>query len=171
MKYKGLIFLTAALIIPASLATASQSNREYADPAGKYKLTLFGEWRPISYSDAVGREKTEFIYRDRSEGLLKISRESLSGGSLADLVRQEEEHLKIYKSGFDRSSQEPFGGGSLPGVRLSFYSTEGGRQTASTYYYLQDGNTVWVLRFSGKRGSLDINRNLTDQIARSFRTK
>jgi hypothetical protein len=35
--------------------------------------------------------------------------------------------------------------------------------------YLQDKNAVWVLRFTGKRGSLDTVRNLTDQIARSFR--
>lgn len=169
MKLKGLIFLTAVLIMQPSVSM--QSGQDYADPAGKFKLTLFSEWRPISYNDAVGRQKTEFIYRDRSEGLLKISKESLSGGSLADLVRQEEENLKIYRAGFERSAMESFGGGAMTGVRLSFYSTEGGRQNASTYYYLQDGNSAWVLRFTGKRGSLDINRNVSDQIARSFRTK
>lgn len=171
MKLKGLIVFTAFLIVLSSQATASQTGQDFADPAGKFKLKLFGEWRAISYNDAVGRQKTEFIYRDRSEGLLKIARESLSGGSLSDLVRQDEESLKIYRSGFDRSASEPFGGGTLSGVRLSFYSTDGGRQTANTYYYLQDGNTVWVLRFTGKRGSLDINRNICDQIARSFSTR
>jgi hypothetical protein len=171
MKFKGLLLLTAVLTMLSSAVPASQSGQEYADPAGKFKLTLFGEWRAISYNDAVGRQKTEFIYRDRSEGLLKIARESMSGGSISDLVRQEEESLRIYRSGFERSASEPFGGGALTGVRLSFYSTEGGRQNANTYYYLQDGNAVWVLRFSGKRGSLDINRNISDQIARSFRTK
>jgi hypothetical protein len=171
MKLRGLIVLTAVFIVLSSRAAASQSDQDFKDPAGKYKLTLFGEWRAISYNDAVGRQKTEFIYRDRSEGLLKIARESLSSGSLADLVRQEEESLKIYRSGFDRSASEPFGGGALTGVRLSFYSTDGGRRTANTHYYLQDGNTVWVLRFTGKRGSLDINRNISDQIARSFSTR
>jgi hypothetical protein len=169
MKLKGLIFLTAVLIMQPSVSM--QSSQDYADPAGKFKLTLFSEWRPISYNDAVGRQKTEFIYRDRSEGLLKITKEGLSGGSLADFVRQEEESLKIYRAGFERSAMESFGGGAMTGVRLSFFSTEGGRQNASTYYFLQDGNAVWVLRFTGKRGSLDINRNVSDQIARSFRTK
>jgi hypothetical protein len=171
MKLRCLIVLTAVFIVLSSQATALQAGQDFTDPAGKYKLTLFGEWRAISYNDAVGRQKTEFIYRDRSEGLLKIARESISSGSLADLVRQDEESLKIYRSGFDRSASEPFGGGALTGVRLSFYSTDGGRQTANTHYYLQDGSTVWVLRFIGKRGSLDINRNISDQIARSFSTR
>ncbi|HSE96798.1 MAG TPA: hypothetical protein VLD57_00920 [Blastocatellia bacterium] len=170
MKYKGLMFLTVVFVMLTSLTAGAQTGEEYNDPDGKFKLTLFSEWRPISYNDAVGRQKTEFIYRDRSEGLLKISRESLPGGSLSELVRSEEENLKIYRSGFDRAASEPFGGGSLSGMRLSFYSTDGGRQTANTYYYLKDGNSVWVLRFSGKRGSLDINRNVSDQIARSFQS-
>jgi hypothetical protein len=148
------------------LAGASQ-NQEYVDQAGRFKLALIGDWRAVSYNDAVGRQKTEFVYRDRSEGLLKVSRERLSG-SLSDVVRQEEENLRIYRSGFERSASENFGGGSLSGVRYSFFSTDGLRQSASTYYFLQDGEAVWVLRFTGKRGSLDRIRNVTDQIARSF---
>jgi hypothetical protein len=168
MKYRGLLFLTATLLGVCSVMVAAQSGQEYEDPAGKFKIVLIGDWKPITYNDAVGRQKTEFVYRDRSEGLLKIFRESLSG-SLADMVRQEEERLKIYRSGFERSASEPFGGGSLNGVRLSFFSTDGGRQNANTYYFLQDKNAVYILRFTGKRGSLDTNRNITDQVARSFR--
>ncbi len=102
---------------------------------------------------------------------MKISREGLTNGSLNDFARQEEETLKIYRQGFQIIAKEPFTGGTLKGMLLSFYTTESGRNLAHAFYFLQEGNTVWVLRFSGKRGSLDINRNLTDQIARSFRTK
>lgn len=168
MKHAGLLFVTVVLLAAVAPAVEAQSGQEYVDPAGQYKLTLIGDWRPVSYNDAVGRQRTEFVYRDRSEGLLKISREPLTG-SLADVVRQEEENLKIYRPGFEASSSEPFGGGQLSGIRLSFYSTEGNRKTANIYYYLQGKNGVWVLRFTGKRGSLDTIRNLTDQIARSFR--
>jgi hypothetical protein len=167
MKYKVLLLAAVVLLIGAA-AVPGQNGQDFTDAAGQYKLTLIGDWRAVSYNDAVGRQKTEFVYRDRSEGLLKITKESLSG-SLADMVRQEEENLKIYRSGFERSASEPFGGGSLSGVRLSFFSTEGNRKMANTFYYLQDKNTVWALRFVGKRGSLDTVRNLTDQIARSFR--
>jgi len=164
------MFSFVMVISMISIAYASQGDKEYVDPDGKYRFSLVGEWKAITYNDAVGRQKTEFVYRDRSEGLLKISTERLSGGSIEKLVQAEEENLRIYRSGFQRTSLEQFGG-SLKGMLLAFQTTEGGRNTANAFYYLQDGNTIWVLKFSGKRGTLDINRNLTDQIARSFKTK
>jgi hypothetical protein len=167
MRYKSTLLMSVVLFGVIAPVTA-QNGQEFTDPAGQYKLTLIGDWRAVSYSDAVGRPKTEFVYRDRSEGLLKVARETLPG-ALSDFVRQEEENLKIYRSGFEGSVKEPFGGGALAGIRLSFYSTEGNRKMANTYYYLQDKNAVWALRFIGKRGSLDAIRNVTDQVARSFR--
>jgi hypothetical protein len=168
MKHKGLLLWTVVSLAGLFVSAEAQSGQEYTDPAGQYKLTLTGDWRGVSYNDAVGRPKTEFVYRDRSEGLLKITRETLPG-ALSDFVRQEEENLKIYRSGFEGEASEPFGGGSMNGIRLSFFSTEGNRKRANTFYYLQDKNAVWVLRFTGKRGALDTVRNLTDQMARSFR--
>jgi hypothetical protein len=169
MKYTRLSLLTIVLLAGLPSAIGAQNGQEFTDPAGQYRLTLIGDWRAVSYNDAVGRRKTEFVYRDRAEGLLKITRETLSG-ALADAVRQEEENLKIYRSGFEGAAREPFGGGALSGIRFSFFCTEGNRKMANTYYFLQDKNAMWVLRFSGRRGSLDTVRNLTDQIARSFRT-
>lgn len=160
--------MTLVLLAGLPLAIGAQNGQEFKDPAGQYRLTLIGDWRAVTYNDAVGRQKTEFVYRDRAEGLLKITREALSG-ALADAVRQEEENLKIYRSGFEGAAREQFGGGTLNGIRFSFFSTEGNRKLANTYYYLQDKNAMWVLRFSGRRGSLDTVRNITDQIARSFR--
>ena len=167
MKVLGLMLMTGLLVCASAAIGVAQSGQEYEDPAGKFKLVLQGDWKAVSYSDAVGRQKTEFVYRDRSEGLLKVSREPLNG-SLADLVRQEEENLRIYRVGFERAASETFGGGALNGMRFSFFSTDSGRQTASTFYFLQDKNAVYILRFTGKRGALDTIRNLTDQIARSF---
>jgi hypothetical protein len=162
-------FLWAAMVVSALPGAGwSQSGTQFEDPAGKYKITLLGEWRAVSYNDAVGRPKTEFVYRDRREGLLRISKESLGGGSLESTVRAEEENLRTYRLGFERAATEPFGGGPLRGLRFSFFATEGGRPVASTFYYLEEGGSVWVLRFTGRRGSLDMNRNLVDQIARSF---
>jgi len=168
MRNKGILLVSAVLLGVTVLTVTAQNGQEFNDPAGQYKLTLNGDWRAVSYNDAVGRPKNEFVYRDRSEGLLKVARETLPG-ALSDFVRQEEENLKIYRSGFEGSVKEPFGGGALAGIRLSFYSTEGNRKMANTHYYLQDKNAVWVLRFTGKRGSLDAIRNITDQLARSFR--
>src|SRR5689334_18654991 len=167
MKRKGLLFMAAFIIGALSVLAYGQDGQAYEDKAGGYKLSLFGDWRAVQYSDAVGRAKTEFVFRDRSEGLLKISSQRLEG-SLANMVQAEEENQRIYRAGFERSANETFGGGALAGMRLSFYTSEGTRQLAHTIYFLQDKNTIYVLRFSGKRGVLDRNRNLSDQVARSF---
>ncbi|HKP14235.1 MAG TPA: hypothetical protein VJZ91_19090 [Blastocatellia bacterium] len=167
MKSKGLLFMAAFIICAFSAAARAQDGQEYVDKSGGYKLSLFGDWRAVNYNDAVGRAKTEFVFRDRSEGLLKISSQRLEG-SVANMAQAEEENQRIYRAGFERAASETFGGGSLSGVRLSFYTAEGTRQLAHTIYFLQDKSTVYVLRFSGKRGVLDRNRNLSDQVARSF---
>lgn len=166
IKRLNIVILSIPLLVCAG--ASAQSNQDFTDPSNTYKLTLQGDWKAVTYNDAVGRQKTEFVYRDRSEGLLKITKENLTG-QLSELVRQEEENLRVYRSGFERASTEPFGGGKLNGIRLSFFSTEGPRKMSNTYYYLEDKGAAWVLRFSGKRGSLDTIRNLTDQLARSFK--
>jgi len=169
MKLKGLLFMTALLLNTACVIVAAQNGHEYVDQDGKFKLTLVSDWRAVTYSDAVGRQKTEFINRDRSEGLLKVTREKLSG-TVDEAAQRDVENFRIYHTGFENASTEAFGGGALNGVRISFFYTEGGRKLASTNYFLQDGNSVWILRFTGRRGSLDLLRNQTDQIARSFRS-
>ena len=169
MKLLALLF-AAGIAVSSTSAVAALADKEYEDPGGKFKILLMGDWRAVSYSDAVGRRKTEFVYRDRSEGLLKIARENLGSRAVADVAREEEENLKVYKGGLEITGNEPFRGGSLKGIRLSFFYVEGGRRFAATHYYLQDGDGVWVLRFVGKRGAVDAIRNITDQMARSFRT-
>ena len=169
MKRKGLWFMAAFIISAFSGLAYGQDGHPYEDTTGGYKLSLYGDWRAVQYNDAVGRAKTEFVFRDRSEGLLKISSQRLEG-TLANMVQSEEESQRIYRAGFERAASETFGGGALSGMRLSFYTTEGTRQLAHTVYFLQDKNTIYILRFSGKRGVLDRNRNLSDQVARSFQT-
>jgi len=166
MKLKGLLFMTALLLNTCEIV-AAQNGQEFVDQDGKFKLILVSDWRAVSYSDAVGRQKTEFINKDRSEGLLKVTQEKLTG-TVGEAAQRDEENFRIYHTGFENASTEAFGGGALNGVRISFYYTESGRKLASTNYFLQDGNSVWVLRFTGRRGSLDLLRNQTHQIVRSF---
>lgn len=168
MKIKGLSFLTALIIFAVSAISQAQSSQVFTDPAGKYKITLIGDWKAVSYNDAVGRSKLEFVYGDRSEGLLKITKEKLNGVNLSGKVREEEANLQMYRAGFERASTEPFDAGSLDGRRFAFYSADGGRKSASAFYFLQDGDYVWVLRFTGRRGVLDTIRNVTDRMARDF---
>jgi hypothetical protein len=162
-----LICSAAALVMLFGQSAQSRPDVQYVDPDKRYKLNLIGNWRAVTYGDAVGRQKTEFVYGDRREGLLRISKEAING-SIENMIREEEENSRIYRSGFERAGVEAFGGGALSGVRFSFHTTEGGRRIANIYYYLREGNSVWILRFNGRRESVDTNRNIIDQIARSF---
>jgi hypothetical protein len=168
MKLLGLMALTLIALAVSSIAASAQSDREFQDKAGGFSVSLAGDWRAVTYNDAVGRQKTDFIYRDRSEGLLRVNKDALGGRQIDQVAREEEESLRISKEAFEQGGREPFGGGPLRGIRLAFNYVDGGRKMAATYYFLQDGNDMWVLRFTGKRGVLDRVRNLTDQIARSF---
>lgn len=169
MNQKHCLLSSVILALSCSVSISAQTEQVFTDPSNRFTLKLQGEWRAVSYQDAVGRSKTEFVYRDRSEGLLRIAKESLGGRKASDFVREEEETSRVYKGGFEITVKEPFGGGALSGMRLSYHYLEGGRKLTASYYFLEQGDTLWILRFTGKRGSLDTIRNLTDQLARSFR--
>jgi hypothetical protein len=87
------------------------------------------------------------------------------------VVDRELEVLRFYEGKYLLSGRESFEGEALCGVRIAFYYTERGRQATGTYYFLEDTNAVWILRFTGRVGSLDADRGAIDQIARSFRPK
>ena len=112
---------------------------------------------------------TDFVYRDRSEGLMKIVRENLGTRSLSDFAQDEEESMRIAHAGFERGETEEFAAGDLHGLRMSYFYMQGSKPIAVTNYFLKDGNQLWALRFTGKRGILDQIRNVTDEMARSFR--
>jgi hypothetical protein len=169
MNYKTLALLAVMAGLAAAARTSAQSGTVYADTVNRYKILVIGDWRAVSYSDAVGRPMTDFVYRDRSEGLMKIVRENLGTRSLSDFAQDEEESMRIAHAGFERGETEEFAAGDLHGLRMSYFYMQGSKPIAVTNYFLKDGNQLWALRFTGKRGILDQIRNVTDEMARSFR--
>jgi len=169
MSRSRLVMASLAVFI-CPLSVLPQAGKVYEDKTNGFKITLIGDWRAVSYNDAVGRQKSEFVYRDRSEGLLRITRDSLGSRSIGDVEHEEEEAVRAYRSGFELAAKEAFGGGTLRGMRLAYYYVDSGRKIAATMYFLQDDNQVWELKFTGKRGVLDLIRNVTDEMARSFQT-
>ena len=170
MSRKGRLLVASLAIVACPLSVRPQTGKVYEDKTNGFRITLVGDWRAVSYNDAVGRQKSEFVYRDRSEGLLRITRDSLGSRSIADVEHEEEEAMRAFRSGFELADKEAFGGGTLRGMRLSYYYVESGRKIVATMYFLQDSNQVWELKFTGKRGVLDLIRNVTDEMARSFQT-
>jgi hypothetical protein len=167
MRLKFLFILTALFLSVAS--ALAQTEREFVDETEGFRIALAGDWRAVSYTDAFGRRKTEFVYRERNEGLLKISKESLGVRLLAEYVQSEMEWFKQSHTGCIWFSSEPFEGGALRGFRVALYYIEGNHHFVATHYYFEDAGVVWALRFSGRVGSLDAIRGITDRMARSFR--
>jgi hypothetical protein len=157
-----------ALIIPMSATlSAAQAEREFVSKSDSYRIVLISEWQPAPYTDAVGRQKTEFLFRNRDEGLLTIVTESLGGVSLATKVHNDLNDMTLRYSCL-YFGQEPFEGGRLSGIRVALYYVEGGKKRVASHYYLKDGGSVWILRFTAGPVSPGIAHELTDKIARSF---
>jgi len=165
-NFKGVLYLILILICTCA-TTMAQAEREFIDKANGFKITLAGNWRAETFTDAVGRQKTEFIYENRDQGILRITREDLHGGSLQNVVRRELDDFTLcYSCVF--AGQEAFAGGSLSGIRVALYYIEGDRRIVGTFYFLQDKEEVWILRFNGRAGSPGMAREITDPMARSF---
>jgi hypothetical protein len=114
----------------------------------------------------VGRQKNEFVYQNREQGLLRITRENLKGSLLQNVVRREIEAFTLCNSCVS-TGQETFAGGSLSGIRVEHYYVEGNRRMVGQFYFLQDKETVWVLRFNGRPVPRN-GRETIDNMARSF---
>jgi hypothetical protein len=164
------LFLLLLIIATQMVSTSSaQSDREFIDQARNFKITLISDWQPLTYTDAIGRRKTDFIFRNRNEGLLVITRENLSGRLLADRVKNDLDDLELSYACL-YTGKEAFEGGQLNGLRVTLGYMDGGRKIVATFYYLQDGDTVWILRFKANPDSPGIAQDITDKMARSFCT-
>jgi len=170
MDSKILVFLAFLVgAVTTAPRISAQSGTQYDDPVNKFKILMIGDWRAVSYSDAVGRPKTDFVYRDRSEGLLKITHENLGTRSLPEFLQDEEDAMRMSHAAFEMGGIEDCAAGDLHGSRMSYFYKLGTQGIAVTNYFLKDGDKLWELRFTGKRGVVDQIRNITDQMARSFR--
>jgi hypothetical protein len=160
------VVLSLIWILGTCSFTTAQADREFIDKANGFKITLVGNWRAEPYTDAVGRQKTEFVFENRDQGLLTITRENLRGGSLQNIVRREMDEFSLCHSCVS-AGQEGFAGGFLSGIRVALYYVEGERRIVGTFYFLQDKEALWILRFNGRPGSPGMAREITDSMARS----
>ena len=169
MKIGKSIFAIATLMFMLATIGVAQSKGTFIDGTNKFTIVLTEGWRAITYTDAVGRQRTEFVLGQRDDGLLRISKINLGGRTLDQVIDRELEDLRLYQGKHMLSSREPFEGETVSGIRIAFYYIEGGRQAIGTYYFFEDANSVWILRFTGRAGSLAKQPGITDRIARSFR--
>ncbi len=155
------------IFVGACSVSLAQSETEYIDKANGFKIKLTGNWRAETYTDAVGRQKTEFVCERRSLGVMRITRADLRGVPLRNLARKEIANFELCNSCVT-TGLEKFAGDSLSGIRVTVQYAEGNRQLTATFYFLQDKNAVWALKFNGEAGVPGMSLSITDTLARSF---
>jgi hypothetical protein len=164
---KGPLRILAAVLVAVAAAGAA-SAQENADA---YTLDLSAGWEQASFVDGAKIRRVEYVYGDRSQGLLKVKRiRAEQGQTLEDVVARDVEGSLKFQPGYVQGRHERFAGGNLAGYLVQFDFTLGGKPMLGRFYYLQGADgSVWVLQFTGDRTTLGEIRNVTDQMARSFR--
>ncbi len=167
------LFSLCAVVLFALGSSGAMAQAQIFTSSGlEYTLELpSATWRALARPDGA-HQHTEFIYGDRSDGLLRIRKEVVESGMTApDLARRDQERMWLYAPGYVEGREERFVG-RLNGVVLSYEYTAGGKPMAGRIYYLQaDNRTIYALHFTGERDKLLRIRNQTDAIARSFHLK
>ena len=166
------LIILGACALAFALTTAAQEI--YTNDEADYAFELpNATWRAVPRAEGA-TTNVEFIYGDRSDGLLRIRKEIVDAGVKPADVSERDRDTKLrqrHQSSFVDGRTEPFPG-RLNGVASSYEYTQGGKPMAGRVYYLQaDPRTVYVLHFTGSRPILLRARSQTDFIARSFRIK
>lgn len=156
----------ALVVLGLSLAPSA------AQEGDEYQLVLPQGWELNSYTDGARIKRVEYIYGDRSNAVLKVKRVRLGRDDTIEAIVDREIGALRFQPGFVQGRSEDFSGGGLAGKMIQFDFTRSGKPMLGRHYYLAGGDsTVWVMQFTGDRTSLGQMRNVTDQMARSFRAK
>ena len=167
------LFLIAAFGASAPDVKTNAQGHSYTSAKSGYMVDFPStSWRLVDEPDDI-HQNTEFVYNDRTEGYLRIRKETLEEGlSIREYaMRDQDQRVRLFLPGYvDGKMEDPFVG-RLKGVTISYEYTQAGKPMAGRTYYLQSDRTVYALRFTGMRDKLGRIRNQTDQIARSLRLK
>ncbi|MBX3281587.1 MAG: hypothetical protein KF756_03830 [Acidobacteria bacterium] len=164
--------LSLAMLIAATVAFSSMAaaqSETFSDPNVDYTFALpEAKWRKTVTPSATN-PNVEYVYGDRVFGRLEVRKLDVPQSRLlADVVRDEDQKLQ-FLMGYAPGKQENFSG-KLRGAVYNFEFVKGGRPMVGRFYFLRDGDSVYVLRFEGRKDSLNSIQNQTDSIARTFST-
>jgi len=167
------------LLLPAILlfifSVTVRAQEVFEEPDGKYTVTLPAGWLAVVNQDSLGRKDVNIVFRIRENGALKVRRvEGVdSNQEVMDYAKQDEQAVVQFLPGYDRTSLEKFAlAGGKTGTLLAYdYKNSTGQPFAGRNYYVRAGDSMYILRFTGRKTTLPSLRNQTDAIARSFKVK
>jgi hypothetical protein len=166
---RRLLTIAACALALAALASAQEV---YTSAEFGFELELPNQtWRALPRDEGSHRH-AEFIYGDRSDGLLRVRKEIVSeSDQLHELADRDRDNKLRFLPGLVPGRREEFPG-RLNGISVPYEYTQAGKPWVARLYYLRaDPRTVYVLHFTGRRETLLRLRSQTDAIARSFRVK
>lgn len=162
--YKKLLFAALAVFTLAG-AAAAQNRTTFSDPTAEFTFEV-----PDDKWKVVGKSPVSLVYTTANDGDLEIRKLTLAlSRPLAELMKSEEVKLQFLR-GFVAGKDENFSG-VMRGSVYNYEFVSSGRGKAGRFYYLRDGDTVYVLRFTGYADKLRSLRTQTDMMARTFQIK
>jgi len=161
---RSLLFAAFSLLLFAGMTTA-QNRTTFSDPNLEFTFEIPDErWK------VVGRSPVSLVFTTANEGDLEIRKVTAPAAKpLAEVMKAEEEKLQFLR-GFVAGKDENFSG-VLRGAIYNYEFVRSGRNMGGRFYYLRNGDTVYVLRFTGYADKLRSLRTQTDVIARTFQVK
>jgi hypothetical protein len=162
--YKKLLFIAIAVFSLATAGTA-QNRTTFSDPSVEFTFEI-----PDDKWKVVGKAPVNLVYGTSNDGDLEIRKMTLAANRpLAELMKSEEEKLQFLR-GFVAGKDENFSG-ALRGSVYNYEFVSSGRGKAGRFYYVRNGDAVYVLRFTGYADKLRSLRTQTDMMARTFQIK
>lgn len=144
----------------------------FSDPNAAYTFAIpDAKWK-MSAKPSATSPNVEFVYGDRTEGLLEVRKLTVPKDKLlSDLIHSDEEQKLQFRPGFVAGRDENFAG-RLRGTVYNFEYVAAGKNMAGRFYFLKaNDTTVYLLKFTGPKDALRSMRNQTDSIARTFSIK
>ena len=162
--YKKLLFIALAVFTFAAVG-AAQNRTTFSDATVEFTFEI-----PDDKWKVVGKAPVNLVYTTANDGDLEIRKLTLAANRpLAELMKAEEEKLQFLR-GFVAGKDDNFSG-ALRGSVYNYEFVSSGRGKAGRFYYLRDGDTVYVLRFTAYADKLRSLRTQSDMMARTFQIK
>lgn len=171
MRSKKLSFIVLAALFAFAALSAFSQGETFSDPNVAYTFSLPEPKWKMTVKPSATSQNVEYVYGDRSDGLLEVRRLSIGKDAILTDVVQDEEQKVQFRPGFVAGKEENFQG-KLKGAIYNFEYVAQGRTMSGRFYFLKaNDTTVYLLRFYGQKDDLRSLRNQTDSIARTFAVK
>ena len=168
MRTTRVLLLSPILLALFAVSSAFGQIGNFSDPDVDYSFDIPDERWKLTLKPSPAKPNVEYVFIDRNDGHLEVRKLTLAKDAiLGDVLRDEELKLQ-FLPGFVAGKEENFTG-RLRGTIYNFEFVRAGRPMSGRFYFLRaDGDTLYVLRFTGFRDRLRSIRNQTDSIARTF---